>query len=83
MARTRSRVSGALGRVKRRDILHPSEKPNLSTVGPTSAQLVRNEFDDAEQALMFTQLMRAMAEDDLREQAAEIPAPKPRSRKRN
>ena len=46
-------------------------KLNLSTVGPTNAQLVRNEIDNAEQALMFEQMARAMADPDLREAAAE------------
>jgi hypothetical protein len=68
-----------------RDILRSAGKLNLSTVGPTSAQLVRNEIDDAEQALMFEQLMRAMADHDLRKAAAEEAEedePSPRLRKR-
>jgi hypothetical protein len=64
-----------------RDILRSAGKLNLSTVGPTSAQLVLNEIDNAEQALMFEQLMRAMADHDLRKAAAEEDdesIPKPR-----
>ena len=58
-------------------------KLNLSTVGPTNAQLVRNDIDNAEQALMFEQLMGAMADHDLREAAAEEEVkPIPRLRRR-
>ena len=67
-----------------RDILRSAGKLNLSTVGPTSAQLVRNEIDNAEQALMFEQLVRAMADHDLRAEEAdeEEPNPRPRRKKR-
>ncbi len=69
-----------------RDILRSAGKLNLSTVGPTSAQLVRNEIDDVEQGLVFTQLMRAMADDDLNDLWVEAeeqdePGPTPRKRK--
>jgi len=58
---------------------------NLRTVGPTSAQLGRNEIDDAEQGLMWTQLLRTMDDHDLRaaaEEAEDDPDPDPGSRRR-
>jgi len=54
-----------------RDVLRSAPKLNLNKVGPTSAQLVRNEIDDAEQALVMDQLMRAMADHDLRTSVTE------------
>lgn len=66
-----------------RDILRSAGKLNLNTVGPTSAQLVWNEIDDSEQALVMDQLMRAMADRDLRATAAQDePVPKSRSGQR-
>jgi hypothetical protein len=54
-----------------RDIPRSAGTLNRSPVPPTSAQLVRNDIDNAEQALMFEQLARAMSDHDLRNAAAE------------
>jgi hypothetical protein len=43
-----------------RDILRSAGKLELNKVGPTDPQLVRNEIDDADQALMFSQLARTL-----------------------
>lgn len=66
-----------------RDLLRSAGKLNLRTVGPTSAQLVRNEIDNAEQALMWDQLLRTMDGHNLRNAVAEEdddPDPGPRRR---
>lgn len=48
-----------------RDILRAVPKLDLQKIGPTSAQLVRNDIDDKEQAVLFEQLARALAEYEL------------------
>jgi len=45
-----------------RDILRAASKLDLQKIGPTSAQLVRNDIDHKEQAILFEQLARTLAE---------------------